>query len=108
MKTVEEDLGILLFKPHARGIRLTQAGRLFVEQVAVGVDQLDHAVKTAGMAALTGPLATSICRRSSIPVRRPPRAEDEDNERSRHDRIAETVALQRMAARASQNAPSRL
>lgn len=51
VKTLEEDLGILLFERHARGVRLTEAGRRFVESVAVGVDQLDHAVKTAGMAA---------------------------------------------------------
>lgn len=51
VKTLEQDLGILLFERHARGVRLTEAGRQFVEHVAAGVDQLDHAVKTAGMAA---------------------------------------------------------
>jgi len=51
VKTLEEDLDILLFERHARGVRLTEAGRRFVELVAAGVDQLDHAVKTAGMAA---------------------------------------------------------
>lgn len=51
VKALEEDLGILLFERHARGVRLTEAGRRFVEHVAAGVDQLDHAVKTAGMAA---------------------------------------------------------
>ncbi|MEO3434608.1 LysR family transcriptional regulator [Inquilinus sp. CAU 1745] len=51
VKTLEEDLGILLFERHARGVRLTEAGKQFVEQIAVGIDQLDHAVKTAGMAA---------------------------------------------------------
>lgn len=51
VKALEEDLGILLFERHARGVRLTEAGRQFVERVAAGVDQLDHAVKTAGMAA---------------------------------------------------------
>lgn len=48
VKTLEGDLGILLFERHARGVRLTEAGRHFVELVAAGVDQLDHAVKTAG------------------------------------------------------------
>jgi len=52
VKALEEDLGILLFERHARGVRLTEAGRHFVERIAAGVDQLDHAVKTAGMAAV--------------------------------------------------------
>ena len=51
VKALEEDLGIVLFERHARGIRLTEAGRHFVERVAVGVDHLDHAVRTAGMVA---------------------------------------------------------
>lgn len=51
VKALEEDLGILLFERHARGVRLTEAGRHFVERISAGVDQLDHAVKTAGMAA---------------------------------------------------------
>lgn len=52
VKALEEDLGILLFERNTRGIRLTEAGRNFVEQVADGLDQLDHAVKTASMAAV--------------------------------------------------------
>ncbi|QFG37659.1 LysR family transcriptional regulator [Paracoccus pantotrophus] len=51
VKTLEEDLGVLLFERHARGVRLTEAGRHFVERIAAGVDQLDHAVKTASMTA---------------------------------------------------------
>lgn len=51
VKTLEEELGVLLFERHARGVRLTEAGRRFVEQVTLGVDQIDHAVKTAGMVA---------------------------------------------------------
>ena len=51
VKLLEQDLGILLFERLPRGVRLTEAGRYFVEQVAVGIDHLDHAVKTAGLLA---------------------------------------------------------
>ncbi|MHB0713252.1 LysR family transcriptional regulator [Roseomonas mucosa] len=51
IKTLEQDLGVLLFDRNTRGVRLTEAGRLFVEQIAAGIDQLDHAVKIAGMTA---------------------------------------------------------
>ncbi len=52
VKALEEDLGVLLFERHARGVRLTEAGRRFVKLAAAGIDQLDHAVKTASTAAL--------------------------------------------------------
>ncbi len=51
VKALEDDLGILLFERHARGVRLTEAGRHFVERVTASIDQLDHAVRTAGMVA---------------------------------------------------------
>ena len=51
VKALEEDLGVQLFERHARGVRLTEAGRHFVERVTTGIDQLDHAVRTAGMVA---------------------------------------------------------
>lgn len=51
VKLLEQDLGILLFERLPRGVRLTEAGSHFVERVAVGIDHLDHAVKTAGLLA---------------------------------------------------------
>lgn len=51
VKMLEQNLGVMLFERRPRGVRLTLAGRHFVEQVAAGIDQLDHAVKTAGMLA---------------------------------------------------------
>lgn len=51
VKALEDDLGILLFERHARGVRLTEARRVFVELVESGVDLIDHAVKTAAIAA---------------------------------------------------------
>ncbi|MCV5654623.1 LysR family transcriptional regulator, partial [Escherichia coli] len=47
VNALEDNLGVLLFERHARGVRLTAAGRPFMERVTAGVDQLDHAVKTA-------------------------------------------------------------
>lgn len=48
IKALEEDLGILLFERRHRGVRLTEAGRSFVAKVAIGIEHLDLAVKTAG------------------------------------------------------------
>lgn len=51
VRDLEEELGFLLFERNTRGVRLTEAGRRFVEGITAGIDQLDYAVKTAGMAA---------------------------------------------------------
>ncbi|SOC92275.1 DNA-binding transcriptional regulator, LysR family [Rhizobium sp. AN5] len=51
IKALEADLGIVLFDRNTRGVRLTEAGRRFVEQVNNAMSILDHAVKTAGMRA---------------------------------------------------------
>lgn len=50
IKTLEDDLGILLFERRHRGVRLTDAGRRFVTEVSVGIGHIDHAIQTAGMA----------------------------------------------------------
>ena len=44
IKLLEEDLGLLLFERSTQGVRLTEAGRHFVERVSAAVDELDHAV----------------------------------------------------------------
>lgn len=51
IKALEETLGVLLFERRHRGVRLTQAGRSFLEEVALGIDHLDYAVKGVGMVA---------------------------------------------------------
>lgn len=51
IRALEEELGISLFERNTRGVRLAEAGRHFVEQIAAGIDQLDYAVKTASMTA---------------------------------------------------------
>jgi len=49
VRALEETLGIRLFERRHRGVRLTDAGRFFLDHVAQGIDQLDYAVKAAGM-----------------------------------------------------------
>lgn len=49
IRVLEETLGVRLFERRHRGVRLTEAGRYFLAHVAEGLDQLDYAVKTAGM-----------------------------------------------------------
>ncbi|WP_066556305.1 LysR family transcriptional regulator [Croceicoccus bisphenolivorans] len=51
IKALAAELGILLFERNTRGVRLTEAGQQFVARVAVGIDQIDYAIKTANMAA---------------------------------------------------------
>jgi DNA-binding transcriptional LysR family regulator len=49
IKTLEQDLGVILFDRNTRGVRLTEAGRRFVDQVHDAMGILDRAIKTAGM-----------------------------------------------------------
>lgn len=49
IRALEETLGVRLFERGHRGVRLTEAGRFFLAHVADGIEQLDYAVKAAGM-----------------------------------------------------------
>src|SRR3546814_20311001 len=51
IKALEADLGIVLFDRNTRGVRLTEAGRRFVDQVGEAMGILDRAIKIAGMQA---------------------------------------------------------
>jgi DNA-binding transcriptional LysR family regulator len=51
IKALEEDLGITLFDRNTRGVRLTEAGCRFVDQVDEAMGILDRAIKIAGMQA---------------------------------------------------------
>jgi hypothetical protein len=51
IRALEQDLGIVLFDRNTRGVRLTEAGRRFVDQVHDAMGILDRAIKTAGMQA---------------------------------------------------------
>lgn len=51
IRALEEDLGVVLFNRNTRGVRLTEAGRRFVDQVDSAMGILDDAIKTAGMRA---------------------------------------------------------
>lgn len=51
IKALEADLGVILFDRNTRGVRLTEAGRRFVDQVDDAMGILDRAIKTAGMQA---------------------------------------------------------
>jgi DNA-binding transcriptional LysR family regulator len=49
IKMLEENLGVNLFERHHRGVRLTQAGRSFLQEVSQGLEHLEYAVKSVGM-----------------------------------------------------------
>lgn len=51
IKALEGDLGVMLFDRNTRGVRLTEAGRRFVDQVHEAIGILDQAIETAEMQA---------------------------------------------------------
>lgn len=48
VRTLEDQLGVSLFERHRAGVRLTEAGRRFLQQVRAALSDLDYAVKSAG------------------------------------------------------------
>lgn len=48
IKQLEEELGIKLFDRLPRGVRATEAGRHFLAQITESIDQINHAITTAG------------------------------------------------------------
>ncbi len=51
IKALEQDLGVALFDRNTRGVRLTEAGRCFVDQIRDALGIIDLAIITAGMQA---------------------------------------------------------
>lgn len=49
IKELEQHLGILLFERRHRGVTITAAGQHFLDEVRRGLENIDYAVKTAGM-----------------------------------------------------------
>ncbi|MFC3061625.1 LysR family transcriptional regulator [Paenirhodobacter populi] len=47
IRNLEEEIGVLVFERRHRGVRLTEAGRAFVAEIASGLGQIDHAVTVA-------------------------------------------------------------
>lgn len=49
IRSLEDEIGIILFDRNTRGVRLTKAGRRFVDQIGEALGIIDRAIKTAGM-----------------------------------------------------------
>lgn len=47
IRALEDEIGISIFQRHARGVRLTHAGRFFLDRAAIALSELDYATKGA-------------------------------------------------------------
>lgn len=63
IKSLEEELGILIFERRHHGVRLTDTGRWFINEITVGIEQLDHAINLAGAVSRceVGQLRMGVC-----------------------------------------------
>jgi DNA-binding transcriptional LysR family regulator len=50
VRALEDQLGVSLFERDVTGVRLTEAGRRFLDRARSGLAEIDHAVKAAGNA----------------------------------------------------------
>lgn len=68
VRALEDELGLLLFERRPRGVRLTDAGRRFINEIAAGIGQLDYAIETAGALAQGDAGRLRIGLHASIPL----------------------------------------
>lgn len=68
VRALEDELGVLLFERRPRGVRLTDAGRRFIDEIAAGIGQLDYAIETAGALAQGDAGRLRIGLHASIPL----------------------------------------
>ena len=50
VRALEDRLGVSLFERDTNGVRLTEAGRRFLDKARSGIAEIDHAVKVAASA----------------------------------------------------------
>jgi DNA-binding transcriptional LysR family regulator len=50
IRSLEDELGVSLFERATSGVRLTEAGRRFLNRSRTALDEIDHAVKAAASA----------------------------------------------------------
>ena len=59
VRALEDKLGVSLFERDSTGVRLTEAGRRFLERTRPALSEIDHAMKAAASAGRSLPLPHS-------------------------------------------------